>query len=219
MAVYEKGNETKRRLILSTYEKLQEKDASQVTVREIAESNHCSPAALYRHFESLEYLIILASIRFFDDYMVEYGKVMDSDENLLKMYLEGWKVFNHYAFERPDLYYRLLWGQYNASFSDALDEYFELFPVAGSEKNPAYFYTLLFTSDIKDRDLLILKRAVNYNLLSYEDAVYFSRSNTLIVKGLLEEYMRKDPESRKKGEQECNQLLRQNLERVYILEE
>ena len=63
MAVYEKGYETKRRLIMSMYNKLKVQDASEITVREIAK-------ALYRHFESLEYLIILGSMRFFIDYMV-----------------------------------------------------------------------------------------------------------------------------------------------------
>ncbi len=215
MAVYEKGYETKRRLIMSMYNKLKVQDASQITVRELAKENHCSPAALYRHFESLEYLIILGSIRFFIDYMAEYGQLMDSDSNLMDSYIKGWQLFNKYAFERPDLYYRLFWGQYNTMFSDALEEYFELFPVTGSELYPAYFYTLLFTDDFRERDFLILRRAVNYNMLSDEDAVYFSKSNTLIVKGMLEMYMGRDLEERRQGEQECNQLLLKNLEKVY----
>lgn len=216
MAVYEKGNETKRRLIMSMYNKLKVQDASEITVREIAKENDCSPAALYRHFESLEYLIILGAIRFFIDYMAEYGHLMDSNNNLMESYIEGWQLFNKYAFERPDLYYRLMWGQYNTMFSNALEEYLELFPVTGSERYPAYFYTLLFTEDIRERDFLILRRAVNYNMLSYEDAVYFSKSNTLIVKGMLEMYRGRDLENRRQGEQECNQLLLKNLEKVYV---
>lgn len=217
MAVYDKGNETKRRLIMSMYNKLKVKDASQITVREIAKENNCSPAALYRHFESLEYLIILGSIRFFTDYMKEYGHLMDSDDNLLDVYIKGWQLFNKYAFERPDLYYRLFWGQYNSMFSNALEEYFELFVIAGSEQYPAYFYTLLFTEDITERDFFMLKRAVNHNLLSYDDAVYFSKSNTLLVKGMLEMYMGQDLESRRQGEQECNGLISKNMEKVSIL--
>lgn len=216
MAVYEKGNETKRRLITSMHKKLQVQEASKITVRELAKDAGCSPAALYRHFESLEYLIILGTMRFFTEYMVEYGQLMDSDSNLMELYIKGWHLFNKYAFERPDLYYRLLWGSYNTMFSDALEEYFELFPVTGSERYPAYFYILMFTENIRERDFLMLKRAVNHNLLSYEDAVYFSKSNTLIVKGMLELYMGCDLESRKQGEAECNQLLRKNLEKVYI---
>lgn len=216
MAVYEKGYETKRRLIMSMYNKLKVQDASEITVRELAKENNCSPAALYRHFESLEYLIIIGSIRFFIDYMVEYGRLMDSGNNLMESYIKGWQLFNKYAFERPDLYYRLFWGQYHTMFSDALEEYFELFPVTGSELYPAYFYTLLFTDDVIKRDFLILRRAVNYNMLSDEDAAYFSKTNTFIVKGMLEMYMGRDLEKRRQGERECNELLLKNVEKVYV---
>ncbi len=216
MAVYEKGYETKRRLIMSMYNKLKVQDASEITVRELAKENNCSPAALYRHFESLEYLIIIGSIRFFIDYMVEYGRLMDSGNNLMESYIKGWQLFNKYAFERPDLYYRLFWGQYHTMFSDALEEYFELFPVTGSELYPAYFYTLLFTDDVIKRDFLILRRAVNYNMLSDEDAAYFSKTNTFIVKGMLEMYMGRDLEERRQGERECNELLLKNVEKVYV---
>ncbi len=104
MAVYEKGFETKRNLILTTYQLLQERDASTITVRELAKLNQCSPAALYRHFDTLEYLITMASLKFFEPYMLEYSKLMETEEDLLKQYLEGWFLFNHYAFQRPDLY-------------------------------------------------------------------------------------------------------------------
>ncbi len=196
------------------YGRLKEQEASEITVREFAKENNCSPAALYRHFESLEYLIILGSVKFFMDYMTEYGRLMDSGGKLLESYVKGWQLFNRYAFERPDLYYRLLWGHYNKDLSDALAEYFELFPTKGSEQYPAYFYTLLFTSDIRERDFLVLRRAVNYGMLSYEDAVYFSSSNTLLVKGMLEMYMGCSREERKQGEETCNRLLLRNLGNV-----
>ncbi len=104
-------------------------------------------------------------------------------------------------------------------FSNVLAEYFELFSVNGSEQYPAYFYTLLFTEDMMERDFLMLRRAVNYDLLSDEDAAYFSKSNTLIVKGMLEIYMEKELEERRQGEQECNQLLLKNLEKVFVPKE
>lgn len=217
MAGYEKGNNTKKRLIMAMYEKLKTQEASEITVREFAAENGCSPAALYRHFENLEYLIILGAVRFFIDYMTEYGRLMDLVGDPMESYIKGWQLFNRYAFERPDLYYRLLWGQYNTTFSEALEEYFELFPMMGSERDPAYFYTMMFTNDIMERDLLMLKRAVNNGMLSNDDAVYFSRSNTLIVKGMLELYMGRGAEERKQGELECNQLLVKNLEKVYVL--
>ncbi len=212
---YEKGFEMKKRLILSMYEMLKEKNASEITVRELAKENDCSPAAIYRHFESVEYLILLGSLGFFLDYMAEYGRVMDDNDNLLDSYVKGWKLFNQFAFDRPDLYYRFFWGQHKDEFSNVLQTYFKLFPLHGSTLHPAYFYTLLFTNDVIERDYLLLRRAVGHKLLTDEDALYYCQTNTMIVKGMLEQYADKDAEARKQGEIRCNELLLRNLAAIY----
>lgn len=215
MAVYEKGIETKKHLLLTTYRLLQEMDASKITVRLVAKQANCSPAALYRHFENVEYLIVMASIRFLESYLIEYGILMDTEPNLMKQYVDGWKLFNRYAFERPDLYYRLMWGQYNSELSDALTEYIELFPFSASNSSPDYFYTMIFDSNIENRDFLILRRAVNQGMLNEDDARYFSISNPLLVKGMIEQCMDKNLEGKKRDEQKCNGLILRNLEKVY----
>lgn len=212
---YEKGIETKKRMIQAMYEQLKEKTASHITVRELSKDHNCSPAAIYRHFESVEYLIMLGSMGFFIDYMTEYAGVMDDNDNLLESYVKGWKLFNQFAFERPDLYHRVFWGQHNGQLPKALQEYFQLFPMEGSKLHPAYFYTLLFEADVTKRDFLLLRRAVSHNLLNDEDAEYFSMTNTLIVKGVLEQYMERPLEERCKGEILCNRLLIKNMEKVY----
>jgi AcrR family transcriptional regulator len=216
MAVYVKGYETKRKFILSTYQKLLENHASDLTVRSLANENGCSAPALYRHFASLEYLIVVSSIKFLDEYLVEFGKLLDNNENLMKIYIDGWKLFNRYAFERPDIYYRLFWGEYNNEFANAMQEYFELFPFSGSEKYPAYYYSMLFSDNIQERDFLILHRAVSRKLLTEEEALYFSKTNPLIVKGMLIDCMTLGVEERKLAEAECNSLLEKNLERIII---
>lgn len=210
MAVYSSGIETKRKFILLTYQTLLEKSASSLTVRELANESGCSSTALYRHFESLEYLIVVASVRFLDEYMIEYGQLMDRKLDLLVGYIEGWKLFNKYAFSRPDIFLRLFWGQYSLQISNAIQEYFELFPFSGSNKYPAN-YTMLFQHDIDKRDFLVLHQAVNQHLLTQTDAVCFSRINPLIVKGMLLEAMDYSPEKRKQVKQECNRLLSHNM--------
>lgn len=214
MAVYAKGIETKKRFILSTYRKLLEQDSSEISVRKLAEENGCSVAALYKHFESLDYLIAVASIRFLDEYMVEYGKLMDMEKDPLSIYMEGWELFNHYAFQRPDIYYRLFWGDGNSIFENAFQDYFELFPVVGSEKYTAYYYTLLFDEDMQSRDFVVLRRIANMNLITDEDAYYYSWTNPLIVKGLLASAMKEKEEKRRELKEMCNKLIRRNMRQV-----
>ncbi len=214
MAVYAKGIETKKRFILSTYRKLLVQDSSEISVRKLAEENGCSVAALYKHFESLDYLIAVASIRFLDEYMVEYGKLMDMEKDPLSIYIEGWELFNHYAFQRPDIYYRLFWGDGNSIFENAFQDYFELFPVAGPEKYAAYYYTLLFDEDMQNRDFVVLRRIVNMDLITDEDAYYYSWTNPLIVKGLLASAMKEKEDKRNELKEICNRLIRRNMRQV-----
>ena len=214
MAVYTKGKETKRQLVDLVYGMLCERDASTITVREVAVAQGCSPAAIYRHFESIEALISVASVRFLHAYMEEYSVLMDSNQPFLEMYVEGWELFNRYAFERPDLYYRLFWGEENRHLGDAVQEYYELFPFEASWKSAAYFYTLMFTNDMVERDYLMLHRAVNLDLMTDDDARYFSRTNMLIARGMIFDAMSVDGSDRAELCQMCSSLIRTNMSRV-----
>lgn len=214
MAVYSKGNETKKRFILLTYQKLCSEDASSLTVRDLARENGCSPAALYKHFDSLEYLITVASVRFLDGYMREYANLLDSDKDFLEIYIQGWELFDKHAFHRPDIYYRLFWGEDNSIFGNAFQDYFELFPFKGSEKYTAHYYTLLFNENLQERDFMMLRRLENMGRITGEDAWYFSHTNPLIARGLIQNAMSMEEEERTEQELLCNRLIRKNMEKV-----
>ena len=214
MAVYTKGKETKRQLVDLTYRMLCERDASTITVREIAVAQGCSAAAIYRHFESLEALISVASVRFLHTYMEEYSSLMDAELPFLELYVQGWELFDRYAFERPDLYYRLFWGEENHNLGDAVQEYYELFPFEASKKSAAYFYTLMFNDDIVERDYLMLHRAVSLGLITDADAWYFSRSNSFIARSLIFDAMAAEEAEREELRETCDALIRTNTSRA-----
>lgn len=211
MAGYSKGNETKRKFVLSTYAKLCQGDASTLTVRDLSRENNCSVAALYKHFDSLEYLITVASVRFLDEYMREYARILDDGTDFLQVYLDVWELFNHYAFARPDIYYRLFWGEDNSIFGNAFQDYFELFPFPGSEKYTAHYYTLLFNENIQERDFMMLRRIESAGQITGEDAWFFSYTNPLIAGGLLKDAVAMGEERRREQERLCNRLIRENM--------
>ncbi len=214
MATYTKGEETKRQLVDLVYNMLREKNASAITARDVAAAQGCSAAAIYRHFESLEELISVASVRFLHPYMEAYSTLMDSELPYLEMYVEGWELFNRCAFERPDLYYRLFWGEENRNLGDAVQDYYQLFPFEASLDSAAYFYTLMFNDDMIDRDYLMLHRAYNMGLITDADAHYFSYSNVLIARGLIYDAMSADDARRCQLRDTCSNLIRTNTSRV-----
>jgi len=214
MRVLSKGFETKRRMVQLAYETLSQERADKLSARSLAKTGGFSPAALYRYFDSIENLITVASIKFMREYINDYGKLMDSDYDFPEVYVEGWKLFNRYAFANPDIYYGLFWGEYRGSYCNAMEEYYELFPVTGSKKYPTRFLTLFSSGDIYERDLQVLRQACKKKLMSEAEAVYLSRSNPLIVKGILLETL--NSKEGGKAEEEANQLLQHNLELVLL---
>jgi len=216
MAVYSNGIETKKLLIAVTYQQILQKDASDIRIRDIASLSGCSPAAIYRHFETLEYLIVVSSLRLLDDYTKEYGALIDSEQDPLDTYVEGWRLFDRYAFQRPDIYYRLFWGPYNDTFESAAQEYYELFPYSGSSRNTAFFFMMFFSGDMEQRDYMALRNIANEGRITVEDAHYLSKVNPLIARGMLEGSIGAEREKREAMEQECTHLIELSLEKALV---
>ena len=214
MAVYSNGIETKKQLILQTYKELQKKDASELRVRSIAQKSGCTASTLYGHFDSLEYLITVASVHFLSTYMKEYSDLLSSGKLEKQTYFTGWELFDKHAFNRPDIFYRLFWGQYQNEFENAIQEYFELFPFPGPEEHTAQFYLIFFSSSLQERDFLLLRSLANQKLLTYDDAVYLSDINNLISKSLILEAIGKDQATRRNMEKKCNELIISSYKRA-----
>lgn len=207
MANYAKGIETKQRLIRFAYEKLKNQSASSITVRDLAHESGYAASALYRYFGSLEHLLAVASVGFLDRYIRDYVKLLESEPDALSLYRRGWLLFDSYAFQRPDIFYALFWGEYNGEFTDAVEEYCQFFPFPGTDKDPDTLHEIMFNDDVYKRDLFLLNKAVEQGRISEKDAVFFSRANPLMVKGLLLEAMGKDEVLCKKLQQECDSLV------------
>ena len=212
MAVYNNGIATKQNFIIHAYNKLLKNDTDNLTVRSLSKELGLSSAALYRHFFSLDYLLIVASIRFLDPYLNDYGVMLRVHSNRFVSYFDGWKLFNHYAFMRPKIFYRLFWGKENTYFSHAITDYFSAFPVSQHDIYPDYFYSMLSCNDICQRDHMILEEANAASpLLTPEQITYYSRTNSLISKGLIEEATSKGEAACFQLKQECNRYIWQNL--------
>ena len=165
---------TKQRFVEVTYDMIKEKGIENLKVRDIAKRVGCTAAALYKHFETMDYLIMVASIRFLDDYMVELLTLTESGSNSIEIDLAAWKAFSKYAFANPPIFIHLFWGTYSHFFEEAVSEYFQMFPAEAGEHRIAYFYTAAFTGSIRERDFIWLRRAASEGFLNYDDAGYTS---------------------------------------------
>lgn len=214
MAVYTKGRETKRQLVALTYQMLRTRDASSISVREIAEEQGCSAAAIYRHFESFNMLIAVSSVRFMHEYMIKYAELMESERSFLDLYLSGWELFAAYAFERPDLYYRLFWGGEGMTLGSVAQEYYDLFPYEAPERMAGYFDAIKYNGNLEMRDHLMMQQGIEQGIVSEEDAWYCSQSNALIIRGMIQDAMGQDDAERHRLQKRSYELICKNTKSV-----
>lgn len=211
-------NNTKQILIEAAYHMILEKGAENIRVRDLAKRVGCSPAALYKHFESLDYLLALASVRFLQPYIEELEENLKNADDIIEAQINAWRLFNKYAFMHPYIFLNLFWGTMRNELESILQEYLKMYPVFVEGSNTAMFYCSIFSGCIEDRDYIWFRRAAAEGRLSYDDAEYVSQINCLIARGLLSEYINspKDSEAYQKAVAHCNSLIEKNI-RLYLI--
>lgn len=181
--------ETRKRLVDVTYRIMKESGFENLKAREIAREAGCTATVIYKYFDDLYYLITLASFKFLEDYIRESEKISRSGDNSIVQNKKAWRLFIKYAFQNPRIYENLFWGRGKMVYEDAVSEYFDLYADEISKESTAYYYITMFNADIGERDLIWLRRGVNQGYLEMEDALYISRVNQMIVRGMLLEHM------------------------------
>lgn len=179
---------TKQKFVEVTYELIKEKGLKDLRIRDIAERVGCTSPALYKHFETLDYLIMVASVKFLSDYMMELIELTESDRDSIEIDIAAWKAFNKYAFANPPIFLHLFWGDYSHLFEEAVLEYYQMFPAKPGEHRIAYFYSAAFNGSIREREFIWLRRAATEGFLNYDDAVYISKVNDYTVHCMLLEH-------------------------------
>lgn len=185
MATYDKGNATKGKFIMSAYAHLESRDDDTLTVRALAAENGYSVAALYKHFESLEQLLAVASIKFIGEYLDKYARLLDGSKSPMQVYAEGWEIFIDCAFERPDIFYRLFWELDPEELEHAFIDFYRAFPPADPHLNAIQFSVLITNDDMWERDRKLLNQLVMRGEMDAESVRFLSMSSELIASGLL----------------------------------
>ena len=209
----ESSEETKRKLIDAAYEMIVENGLEKINVRELSKRAGYSSTALYKHFESVEYLLVLSSLRFLDDYVKDLNALNHLSEEPVEMDIESWKCFNKYAFANPPVFLNLFWGKYNTKLEVALQEYFELYPLEAAMKAVAMLCCPLFVGNIEEREYMWMRRAAAKGLMEYDDAAYISKVNCLVVRSMLMEHYSdyKDEKIAARAAAECSELIEKTI--------
>lgn len=208
---------TKQKFINATYEAIKEKGLENLTVRDIAKRVGHTPAALYKHFESMNYLSMLACMKYMEEYMEELIEITSTHTDPIEIDLLAWKTFTKHAFQNPPVFLHLFWGPHTELFEDAVAEYYQLFPLEKKSDTAEVFYGYLFTAsytgNLQERDFVWLRRGASEGLLDYDDAKYISMVNSYIVRGMLLDCYNdyQQPDVARKAAEKCDALVEKTI--------
>jgi AcrR family transcriptional regulator len=177
----------KKELILVTYRLLKEHRPKDIKARLIADAAGCTAAAIYNHFNNLNHLIMLASVKFLENYIIDFQMIMNENFDIELQARATWEVFAHYAFRNVDIFEMLFWGESKDETGERIFEYYQIFPDEWKHLD-GFFATMFFDNDIENRNRVMVKRMATVGYLSYEDVETINRMECNMFYGLLMNY-------------------------------
>ena len=171
-------------LIRVTYEMLKTSSPERLKIRDIAAAAQCTSAVIYRHFDNLDHLLLISSVRFLEDYIIELQDTTNQSTDPLTVEINMWQAFAKHAFKNLDIFELFFWGRYKEHLSDTIYEYYQMFPEQWTRLNGLYTI-VFFNNDLKERNRTILTQAANAGYFKTEDVPLLADLQCDLFHGML----------------------------------
>ena len=182
----DKAKQIKIEYVEAAYKLLCEQDFDEISIRQLAKITKRNSATLYYYFEDLNNLLTIASVRYLMEYYDILSTVVNSSFKILEINLLSWGCLACCAFKNPPIYENFFLRNPERS-EKAFYEYLVLFP---EEKEIVKHYFLgeqLYSSDLRQRDKWMLKKAVGERMISEESAEYLGNFDYYLFFGMVSE--------------------------------
>ncbi|MGI6006515.1 MAG: TetR/AcrR family transcriptional regulator [Ruminococcus sp.] len=180
--------ERKIKYIQITSEILENEGIEGVTIRKVAEKAGCTSAVLYKHFENKEHLIMLASVKFLEPYIIEFLKqTARKDITSIQMDLWLWKFFISEAFRNKPYYELMFFSDQKDMLEECVYEYYQMFPEVQKHFD-GFTASIIFSNNLNEREFIRLRRAANAGLITMENAALLGRLSVAVFQGLFNQY-------------------------------
>lgn len=143
------------RFINATRELMDEQGVENLSVRKIADRAGLHNSTIYLYFDNLNQLIMLASVKYFQEY--SHALYLLSQKNLTphENFLAVWELFMDAALKKPNFFYHFFFGRESRHLRDVLNSYYELFPEERQQFSET-IESMYFGENITDRSMKIL---------------------------------------------------------------
>jgi|GEM_PF-1673590 len=178
---------TKKDYIEAAYALIVKEGIEHVTIRQVADEVGSSSASLYRHFDNLDHLLALASVRFLRSYSNDASYIAQVDLNPMELELELWECFAYYAFKDVPIFENLFFGGDSDRTQHIILEYYYNFPEELSHVRP-YITEMMSEGNLIMRDRYVLTQAVKSGMITEESCMRLSKIATYLLRGMLQAY-------------------------------
>lgn len=174
----------KRKYIQIAGDILAKEGVEGINIRRIASEAGCTSAVLYKHFDNLNHLIILASVKFLEPYITEFRRVTRRrDISSIQMDLYLWKFFIREAYKNRPYYLKMFFSPDREMLEDYIYEYYQLFPDKEREFD-GFSASIIFSNNLEERENIRLRRAAHEKLITADNAMLLSRLSTAVFDGM-----------------------------------
>lgn len=159
-----------------------------ISIRKIAEKAGFHNSTIYLYFKDANQLILLASLKHFNDYSHKLAEFSSMIASPTDKFLAVWQAFGKTVFGKPHIFRNFFFGKYSDNLTPIINLYYRLFP----EEKPAYtreIEEMYFGGNISDRCLQILKplMSVESTLVTEENVELVNTITVACLKQLLDQ--------------------------------
>lgn len=148
------------RFVKATQELIDEISIENVSIRKIATRAGFHNSTIYLYFKDVDYLILLASMRYFEEYSRSLAELSTKNLSTIDSFFAVWTYFCNAAFAHPNLFYSFFFGKYSNNITPIMNEYYELFPEK-KYKFSAGLENMFYGNNIYDRNRQLLSSLID----------------------------------------------------------
>lgn len=181
------------RFIEAAQELIEEEGLEKISIRKIADRAGFHNSTIYLYFEDVDELILLASLKYFNEYSKALSGLSRKKLPPREHFLSIWAFFAQTVFERPCIFYNFFFGKHRNNLTEIMTQYYDLFPQEKADYSPE-IKDMYYGKTISERCMEILvPLAKEYPHIEKSDLDLINDVTVGYVKYLLEQKCQ-DPE-------------------------
>lgn len=174
-------------LIRAAYTLLKDNRPQDLSIRTIVAAAGCTTGAVYRQFANVEELLLVASVKFLENYIIDLNDLLLREDNPLEQHVEMWRSFGAQAFHNVDVFEMMFWTASGDELNDAIFTYYQEFPESW-RKLSGFQVMVFFSSSLEERNMLTLNRCMADHHLSNAEIEMINDVEICSFHGLMMEY-------------------------------